>query len=529
VSGRPSVTIRPEVRDEIRKRLDTSVLRKPTPPCSIVVFGGSGDLAHRKIFPALFNLLLDGLLPVKFSAIGVSRGEMSDEAYQADMGKAVAEFSRRKPAPEAWSRVAEGMSFIGGEFDDPKTYERLRVLLEKSDAERGTEGNRIFYLATPPSVFEKILTSLRDAGLIYPAAAAGKSETRFSRVIIEKPFGRDLASARELNHVTGSVLDESQIYRIDHYLGKETVQNLLVLRFANAIFEPIWNRKYVDHIQITAAEEVGVGHRAGYYEEAGALRDMVQSHLLQVLALVAMEPPVSVNADAVRDQTAQALRSLRPLSGEEITNNIVRAQYRNYRREPDVNPYSRTPTYVALAAYIDNWRWQGVPFYIRTGKNLKHRVTEVAVRFQDVPLSLFGPGQSGGRLGSNVLVIRIQPDEGIALHFNAKVPGDAIVPADVLMDFRYSSAFDRQPPEAYERLLHDCMEGDATLFARRDAVEAAWEYVTPILDAWQAEDTIKSGESIPQYEPVSWGPRESDDLLARTSRQWRRPEDTPAR
>ena len=479
-------------------------------PCALVLFGATGDLARRKLVPGLYNLAAAQLLPRDFALIGIGRSAETRGAFRDLHAEAVRKFSRTPVDEAIWERFAERIDYVRGDLDDPATYAGLRDALARADAERGTAGNRLFYFSVPPSSFPVILERLREHGLIYEA---GKGP--WSRVMIEKPFGRDLTSARALNQMAGSFLDETQLYRIDHYLGKETVQNIMVFRFGNAIFEPIWNRKYIDHVQITAAEELGMEGRGKFYDETGALRDVVQNHLLEVLALTAMEPPVSFRANDQRDARVAVTRSLRPSVGSDVARESVHAQYRGYRDEPSVAKGSRTPTYSALKVHIDNWRWQGVPFYLRAGKRLAKRVTEVAIHFQRVPLCLFGQDEVCQRLDANVLTLRLQPDDGIDLRFVAKTPGDDLAVETVEMDFTYARSFSRKPQEAYERLFLDCMRGDPSLFARRDGVERAWEFITPILEAWDA------GDGLSTYEPGSSGPEQADELLARDGRRWR--------
>jgi glucose-6-phosphate 1-dehydrogenase len=434
------------------------------------------------------------------------------------MREAVGKFSRNKPIDEeVWRDFAAGLRYVPGRFDDEDTFRRLAGQLEELDRTRATRGNRLFYFATPPSTFPVLLQQLARGKLIR-----APNDPRYTRVVIEKPFGRDLASARALNRLVHEVMDEKQVFRIDHYLGKETVQNLLVFRFANNIFEPLWSREHVDHVQITVAEDIGVEGRGSFYEEAGALRDVVQNHLLQVLSLVAMEPPVAFDADAVRDEKVKVLRAVRPFSPERITTDTVRGQYGpgfsaaeqvpGYRQEEKVSPESSTETYAALRFYVDNWRWQNVPFLLRSGKRLPKRVSEIAIQFKPVPHLLFQ------ECTPNVLTVRIQPDEGIALQFDAKVPGPQMRQRPVLMDFRYGTSFGAAPAEAYQRLLLDVMLGDSTLFARRDEVEAAWRIVDPILDAWAST----APEDFPNYESGSWGPTAADALLGSEDRRWRR-------
>jgi glucose-6-phosphate 1-dehydrogenase len=480
-------------------------------PCAIVIFGASGDLAHRKLVPALYNLLSDGLLPERVAIVGVAREGSRDEIV-ASLKTSTSEHSRKPLDARLWDRFAESLCFTSGDFQDERTYAELEEQLALVERERSTGGNRIFYLATPPDLFAPIVKHLRQTGLVHAPGGVP-----WSRVIIEKPFGRDLDSARALNDAVAAALDERQIYRIDHYLGKETVQNILVFRFGNSIFEPLWNRRFIDHVQITAAESIGVEGRGKFYDAAGVLRDVVQNHALQVLALCAMEAPVSFVADDIRDRKIEVWRSLRPLAGSDLGRETVRAQYRGYRDEEGVARESHTPTFAALRLFIDNWRWQGVPFYLRAGKKLGARLTEVAIHFQPIPLCLFDRAEAC-KMAPNVIVLRIQPDEGITLRFAAKVPGEGVTVANILMQMDYREAFGTPVAEAYERLLFDCIRGDATLFARRDGVETAWRFITPILEAWDAAD---AGTSLPVYEPGTAGPEAADALLARDGREWR--------
>ncbi len=485
---------------------------RQAPPCSVVIFGASGDLTRRKLIPALYNLAFGNSLPDAFAVVGFARREWSKEAFEHEMLSDVNEFSRRKPAdPKVWERFGPKLDYVAGEFHDPAAYQRLAQRLDVIDRERGTQGNRLFYLATPPSEFSTILHRLQTAGLI--AKPHGEP---FTRVILEKPFGRDLESARALNGLVGRVLDESQTFRIDHYLGKETVQNILVLRFANSIFEPLWNRNYIDYVEIVAAETVGIEQRGKFYDANGVLRDIVQNHLLEVLSLVAMEPPTTGSADDIRGEKLKVLKALREMWTDTIDKNVVLGQYRGYRNEPDVDPNSITPTYAALRVFVDNWRWQGVPFYLRTGKKLSQRVTEVVLHIRPVPHSLFGRPDVCENLEPNVLTIRIQPGEGIDMRFASKVPGHDFVVGPVHMDMTYVEAFGGEPPEAYERLLLDAMRGDATLFSRRDAVEQSWAWITPILEYFEKERR----EPAP-YDPGSCGPAEADRLMHHDRRQWR--------
>ena len=492
-------------------------------PCVMVIFGATGDLTHRKLLPALYDLAVEQPLPAGFSVVGFARRPYSDEQFREQALESINQHSRQKPAnPQVWEGFASGIHYLQSDFHDIKGYERLNELLNTLDQQRGTSGNRIFYLSTPPSHYPEIIHSLGVAGM-------NKSRKGWTRIIIEKPFGHDLASARELNRQVARVFKEDQVYRIDHYLGKETVQNILVFRLANGIFEPVWNRRYVDHVQITVAENIGIEGRGAYFEEAGILRDMVQNHVLQLLALVAMEPPITFDADAVRDEKVKVVHALQPLVGHDVITNIVRAQYGpgwvsgrqvvGYREEPGVSPRSTTETYVAMKVFIDSWRWAGVPFYLRTGKHLPKRVTEIAIQFKQAPLMLFKRSEAYGQVEPNVLTLRIQPDEGISLKFGAKVPGTEMQIRSVNMDFFYGSSFVREQPEAYERLLLDCMLGDSTLFTRRDEVEAAWTFLQSILDEWQNEPA----DSILTYESGTWGPEAADEFIWRDGRRWRRP------
>ncbi|HEY5944294.1 MAG TPA: glucose-6-phosphate dehydrogenase, partial [Kofleriaceae bacterium] len=452
--------------------LSNAALKKRRPdPTAIVIFGATGDLAGRKLAPALYNLMLDNTLPDPTVIIGVARNEMDKAAFAEHLHAKVTEFSRQLVQPASWQKFAGMVDFVAGDFAEDKPYLALKQHLESAKAT--TKGNRMFYLATPPSVFQTVMQKLHQHGLIERAVQ--KNGTPACRVIVEKPFGRDLKSARDLNELISGYLHESQIYRIDHYLGKETVQNILVLRFANSIFEPIWNRNHIDYVEITAAETIGIEGRGAFYEQTGILRDIIQNHLLQVMSLVTMEVPASFAPDDIRDEKSQVLRSVRNLTLDDVANHAVRGQYATYRTEPGVAEGSETPTYAAMRFMIDSWRWQGVPFYLRAGKKLAERLTEVNIHFKAVPLVLFRNEAAGQVLQPAVLTLRIQPHEGISLRFVAKVPGDAINVGNVLMTMSYADAFHRPIAEAYERLLLDCMRGDATLFNRRDSVDRAWE------------------------------------------------------
>jgi glucose-6-phosphate 1-dehydrogenase len=491
-------------------------------PCTLVIFGGSGDLSRRKLLPAIYNLSLDGVLPTNFAVVGFAMNEFSDENYRNFAREGIEKFSRRPLDPGHWDDYAKSLFYVRGSFDDRASFAQLKERLAQIEPGFGIPGNQVFYLAIPPSLIDLVVTQLQAVGLVHPPSTGGP----FSRIIVEKPIGRDLDSAREVNATLGRVFDESQIFRIDHYLGKETVQNIFVMRFGNAIFEPLWNNQHIDHVQITVAEEEGVGTRAGYYEEAGALRDMVQNHILQLLAITAMEPPWSNSADVVRDFKLAVLKCLRPITGKDVDKFVVRAQYGpgfvngvdvpGYRRENGVKPDSTTETYVAIKLYVDNWRWAGVPFYLRTGKRLPKRASEIAVQFKQVPEILFNR-KAETPLEPNVLSLRIQPDEGMALRINAKLPGPRVRIFPVKMDFRYGTTFGEQSPEAYERLLLDVMAGDATLFMRRDAVEASWKWVTNLLHAWKETGT----RWLPEYSAGTWGPLESDRMITADHRNWR--------
>ncbi|MEO7020655.1 MAG: glucose-6-phosphate dehydrogenase [Ktedonobacteraceae bacterium] len=493
-------------------------------PAVMVIFGSTGDLTHRKLLPALYNLALEHPLPAGFSVIGFARRPYTDDIFRKQALDSINQFSRQKPVnPQVWESFESGIFYLQSDFNDPKGYAKLADMLNELDRTRGTGGNRIFYLSTPPSQYPEIIQQLGAAGLNRNRKGG------WTRIIIEKPFGHDLASAKELNRQVAKVFREEQVYRIDHYLGKETVQNILVFRFANGIFEPIWNRRYVDHVQITVAENIGLEGRGSYYEESGAIRDMVQNHVLQLLTLVAMEPPVAIDANEVRNEKVKVLHALQPLVGAEVATNTIRAQYGNgwlngtqlkgYRDEPGVSPLSKTETYVAMKVFIDSWRWAGVPFYLRTGKNLPKRVTEIAIQFKQPPLVLFKKSDAHGQVEPNILTLRIQPDEGISLKFGAKAPGSEMQIRSVNMDFFYGSSFVREQPEAYERLLLDCMLGDSTLFTRHDEVETAWDFVQGILDVWQSS----SPDGILTYEPGTWGPLAADEFIWKDGRRWRKP------
>jgi glucose-6-phosphate 1-dehydrogenase len=495
-----------------------------SPPCIMVIFGAAGDLTKRKLIPALYNLKESNLLSENFAVIGVARAEMSDEEFRKRLSHDMREFATDDVEPEVWKWLEERLYYLYGDFNDDQTYSRLKELLERVDKERNTQGNYFFYLATAPDYFASVAQKLGSVGLTR------EEDNHWRRVVIEKPFGRDLDSAKKLNQELGQVLHENQIYRIDHYLGKETVQNIMVFRFANAIFEPTWNRGYIDSVQITAAEKVGVERRGGYYEKAGALRDMVPNHLLQLVTLTAMEPPISFDADAVRDEQTKVLEAIQRPPLEEAGRRAVRGQYDAgeidgqpvpaYRSEPNVAPDSNVETFVALKLLIDNWRWADVPFYLRTGKRLAARDTEIGIKFKSAPFMLFR-NSPVDRLSSNRLVLHIQPDEGISLRFGAKVPGPTLSIGAVDMDFDYEDYFGDTPSTGYERLLHDCMLGDATLFQRADQVEAAWSVVAPIQSAWESE----APPAFPNYKAGTWGPKEADELLEREGRRWERMED----
>lgn len=498
-------------------------LERTAEPCAFVIFGASGDLTKRKLVPALYRLVQERLLPAEFAIVGLARTEMTSEEFRARMKESVEEFSEAKRVDEdVWNSFAQGLYYQTTDINNAADYEKLSGLLAQVDRERGTQGNRIFYLSVAPKFYGQAVKQLGDHGLARPQ---GKG---WVRVIVEKPFGTDLESARELNRELLEYLDESQIYRIDHYLGKETVQNLLVFRFANGIFEPLWNRQYIDHVQLTNAEMVGVEGRGGYYETAGAVRDMIQNHVFQILSLVAMEPPVNLGSESVRDEKIKAMAAAREFTAGRVRYECVRGQYGpgsiagqpvpGYRQESEVAPDSTTETFAMITMYFDNWRWAGVPFYIRSGKRLPKRVTEIAIQFKSAPLPLFGEAME--LMTPNQLIIRIQPDEGITLRFAAKVPGQTTNIRDVNMDFRYGASFGVQLAEAYERLLLDCVLGDSTLYARKDMTERGWELVMPILNEWAA---TKDKVDFPNYEAGTWGPKESHDLIERDGRRWRRP------
>jgi glucose-6-phosphate 1-dehydrogenase len=497
-------------------------LERTAEPCVVVILGASGDLTKRKLMPALFRLAQARLIPAEFAVVGASRTAMETEEFRAQMRDAVAEFSDDKEIdPQVWESFAQKLYYVTLDIGTPGDFKQLGSLLEKVNGEHGTQGNRLFYLSTAPQLFAEAVKQLGETGLTKSRG--------WVRVIVEKPFGSDLESARELNQRLHEHLEESQIYRIDHYLGKETVQNLLVFRFANGIYEPLWNRQYIDHVQITNAETVGVEGRGGYYEGAGVVRDMIQNHVFQLLSLIAMEPPASLDSEAVRDEKIKAMTSARAFTPERVRGECVRGQYGagaingepvvGYRDEPGVAKDSTTETFAALTMYFDNWRWSGVPFFIRSGKRLTKRATEIAIQFKDAPHQLFGR-EVMEQVAANQLIIRIQPDEGITLRFAAKVPGQVTRVRDVNMDFRYGSSFGVQLAEAYERLLLDCMLGDPTLYARTDMTERGWEIVMPILDEWAR---MKSDVSFPNYEAGTWGPEASDELIEHAGRRWRRP------
>jgi len=492
----------------------------PAPPCIMVIFGASGDLTKRKLLPALLNLAEEGLLPKDFAIVGFSFDQMTTEALREKLGKEVREYALRPVDDILWQWLVERIYYVQGDFGDPAAYQRLKDQILAAEKTHNTLGNRFHYLAVAPKFFSPIVKQLGQAGLTQEANG------RWTHVIVEKPFGHDLDSAIQLNKELKETLSEKQIYRIDHYLGKETVQNLMVFRFANSILEPLWNRNYIDHVQITAAETVGVEHRGGFYETAGALRDMVPNHLFQLLTLTAMEPPISFEADAVRDKQAEILHAVTPPPPETILQTMVRGQYGEgnvngeklsaYRDEPQVAPDSHTETFVALKLRIDNWRCADVPFYLRTGKRLAKRVTEIAIQFRKPPFQLFSRTPIKDPR-ANRLVVHIQPEEGISLRLGAKVPGSVMKLGLVHMDFDYARDFGTSHSTGYERLLYDCMIGDATLFQRADMVEAGWSVIQPVLDVWKA----LPARDFPNYPAGCWGPQDADEMMARDGRAWR--------
>ncbi|MEI7865400.1 MAG: glucose-6-phosphate dehydrogenase [Chthoniobacterales bacterium] len=496
------------------------ISRAVAEPCTLVIFGATGDLTRRKLIPALYNLAADGNLPSGLAVVCFARREKTSEGFRDELAEATRKYSRRPVNEELWRQFAAHIFYHRSSFDDASGYASLAAELERIDARLGTGGNRLFYLASSPTEFDVILENLRGSGLSHAKPGA------WARLIVEKPFGTDFPSARRLNAAVASAFPERETFRIDHYLGKETAQNLMVLRFANTVFEALWNHRYVENVQITASELLGVETRAGYYENSGAMRDMVQNHLLQLLCLTAMEPPTDLEADAVRDEKVKVLRALRPLTGEAVAANVVRAQYTGgfingqdvpaYRQEPGVDPNSMTETYVALRLHIDNWRWAGVPFFMRVGKRLPKSATEIAIQFRGTPPVLFN--RESQLRDANALIIRIQPDEGISFRMAAKLPGALLQIEPVKMDFHYGTSFGKATPEAYERLLLDAMSGDATLFARRDEVEHAWQFVDGIRAAWHDG----SAPRLDFYAAGSWGPREADELLAQDGAAWRR-------
>jgi glucose-6-phosphate 1-dehydrogenase len=507
------------VAGEVENPLVEGLERLPVHPTSLVIFGATGDLAHRKLLPALYNLAHEGQLPERFEMVGVGRRDQEHEDFRDAALDSIERFSRRRPDPHVLESLLNDMRYVQGSFDDDEIYAELGRTLDEFDEQAARPLDRVFYLSTAPEYFPLIAGKLGAAGL-------NRVENAKTRIVIEKPFGYDLASARRLNIQVLEVFDEHQIFRIDHYLGKETVQNLMALRFANALFEPVWNRNYIDHVQITASEDIGIGGRAGYYEHSGALRDLVQNHMLQLLALLAMEPPTAFDADRLRDEKLKVLEAIVPPRIEDVAAMAVRAQYGagvvggarvpGYRQEEGVAPDSRTPTYAALRLHVSNWRWADVPFYLRTGKRLARKLTEIAVILKPVPHVAF---QSSGSVGiqANQIVLTVQPDEGVSLSIGAKIPGSRMRIRPVNMEYRYGTSFLSESPEAYERLILDAMRGDATLFTRNDEIEALWGIVDPILDGWQQDTTSE----IPQFESGSAGPAEAEALMD-DGRVWRR-------
>ncbi|HEX9841079.1 MAG TPA: glucose-6-phosphate dehydrogenase [Anaerolineales bacterium] len=473
-------------------------------PTSIVIFGASGDLTQRKLMPSLFNLFRKGRLPKQFRIVGYGGTAFTDDQFRAHLEEGIKEFASFKYTNEEWNDFASRLFYQQGRYDDPTDFEKLKSLLKNGEA---GPGNRIYYMATPPGVFPQIVDLLAQTDQLT-------EDESWRRVVIEKPFGTDLESARRLNEQLHKALNERQIYRIDHYLGKETVQNILVSRFANTIFEPLWNRNYIDHVEITVAEQVGVEHRGRFYDQVGVLRDMFQNHLLQLVSLVAMEPPVSFEASALRNEKVKVLSAIQPMKEEDVPRKTVRAQYKGYREEEGVHPKSTTATYAAVRLQIDNWRWQGVPFYLRSGKFLKEKLSQVTIEFKEPPHLLFPNAKE--HMTPNMLVLYLQPDEGIHLRFEAKVPDTVAGMRSVDMEFHYADSFGKTAiPESYERLLLDALNGDASLFTRADEVETAWALIDPIIEAWESQKKLPAF-----YEPGSWGPKEADELLAKDKRKW---------
>ena len=497
-------------------------LERVPDPSTLVLFGATGDLAHRKVVPALYQLWRTNLLPHEFVVLAIGRRDYDDEALRAEYRESLEKYSRVLPLDDAaWRSFASRIRYERCDFADAGGFDRLAKRLDEIDREQNSRGNHLYYLATQPSQFAEIVAQLGRVGLDHERHEGG-----WRRIVIEKPFGHDLNSAIRLNREVGKVFRETQVYRIDHYLGKETVRNLLVFRFGNGIFEPIWNRRHIDHVQITVAESIGVENRGAFYEETGASRDFLQNHLLQLMSLVAMEPPATFDADALRDEKVKVIRAIGEMTPQKVRTDVVRGQYGpgwvagkpvpGYRQEPQVDPESETETYIAAHLEVDDWRWSGVPFYLRTGKRLPKRATEIAIQFKEVPHRLFR--ESAVEPDPNLLAIRIQPDEGIMLRFGAKVPGLGLDVRSVNMDFTYGSAFSVDSPDAYETLILDALLGDASLFTRADEVEGAWGIVTPIIEAWASEPA----PDFPNYEAGTWGPEEADELLAAEGRRWRR-------
>jgi len=499
---------------------DEQRLPRVPEPGIIVIFGASGDLTARKLVPALYDLAAQRRLPMEFAVVGISRSEMSHDEFRERLRGSLEKHRSDQFSEDVWESFRRSLFYLSGDSKKPETYEELKGFLQELDGERGTGGNRIFYLSSSPSLFSTIVERLGEAGM------SEEEDGGYARLVVEKPFGRDLESAKDLNKDILRYFDERQIYRIDHYLGKDTVQNILALRFSNGIFEPIWNQHYVDHVQITVAEDIGVGTRGAFYEEAGALRDIVQNHVMQVLCLTAMEPPVTFDAESVREEKVKVLKAVRPIPEDRVKEYAVRGQYERgwvfgeevegYREEGDVAPDSTTETFVALKLFVDNWRWAGAPFYIRAGKRLPKKATEIAIQFRPTPHTMFARGETRG-LEPNVLVMRIQPEEGISLKIGAKVPGSGFEVSSVNMDLLYGTAFLEEAPDAYQRLLLDLMLGDPTLFIRADEAEGAWGILEPVMRAWS------ESEEIPTYPAGTWGPKEADELLGHDGREWRRP------